>query len=70
MTYMLIQEWRQKYFTEHSRPAEITVTRWCRNYQQGHTPSIPSKKIGGTWYIDDAKWLAEGDALVEQVLAG
>ena len=70
MRLITIEQWRLKHFEENSRPAEITVLRWCRNFQRGLQPGIPSKKVGGTWYIDEAAWLAEGDALVEQVLAG
>lgn len=54
--------WAEKYFAEESRPAEITVLRWLREGK------IPGRKVGGTWYVDEHTWLADGDALVQQVL--
>lgn len=56
------QPWAEKYFAEESRPAEITVLRWLRDGK------IPGKKVGGTWYVDEHAWLADGDPLVQQVL--
>jgi hypothetical protein len=54
--------WLEKYFDEASRPAEITLQRWLR---QG---KIPGRKVGGTWYVDEHAWLAQGDDLVQRVL--
>lgn len=71
MRLISIDAWRLKHFVdEASRPHELTVRRWLRNYISGKTPAIPGRKVGGDWYIDEAAWLAEGDALVEKVLAG
>lgn len=56
------QPWAEKYFAEESRPAEITVLRWLREGK------IPGRKVGGTWYVDEHAWLADGDPLVQQVL--
>lgn len=56
------QAWIQKYFAEECRPAEITLHRWLR---QG---KIPGRKVGGTWYVDEHAWLADGDDLVQRVL--
>lgn len=54
--------WVQKYFDEDSRPAEITLMRWLR---QG---KIPARKVGGSWFVDEHEWLAQGDDLVQKVL--
>jgi hypothetical protein len=54
--------WLEKYFEEGSRPAEITLHRWLRQAK------IPGRKVGGTWYVDEHAWLAEGDDLVQRVL--
>jgi hypothetical protein len=54
--------WSDKYFGDESRPAEITVLRWLRDGR------IPGRKVGGTWYVDEHAWLADGDPLVQQVL--
>jgi len=56
--------WARKYFAPESRPAEITVMRWLR------TGKVPGRKVGGTWYVDEHAWLADGDELVLRVLAG
>ena len=55
--------WSQKYFSEGSRPAEATLRRWMQN------GVLPCRKIGGSWFVDDDAWLANGDELVERVLA-
>ncbi|MFC3816524.1 hypothetical protein [Lysobacter sp. GCM10012299] len=62
MKLLSAHAWLDKYFAEESRPAEITLQRWLR---QG---KIPGKKVGGTWYVDEHAWLAEGDDLVQRVL--
>lgn len=54
--------WVEKYFAPESRPAEITVQRWLRN------GVVPGKKVGGTWFVDEHAWLADGDDLVQRVL--
>lgn len=64
MRLVTIEQFRLKHFDEKSRPAPLTVQRWLR------TDKLPGRKIGGTWYVDEAAWLANGDPLVEQVLAG
>jgi hypothetical protein len=56
--------WAAKYFAEESRPPEATLRRWMQSN------AIPAKKIGGSWFIDEHAWLAEGDGLVERVLKG
>lgn len=62
MKLMAAQLWVQKYFDEDSRPAEITLMRWLR---QG---KIPARKVGGSWFVDEHEWLAQGDDLVQKVL--
>ncbi len=59
---MTPQLWLEKYFDADSRPSEITLQRWLR------AGKIPGKKVGGTWYIDEHEWLADGDDLVQRVL--
>jgi hypothetical protein len=54
--------WKQKYFAEGSRPPEPTVHRWLRD------GVVPGKKIGGSWFVDEQAWLADGDDLVRRVL--
>jgi hypothetical protein len=62
MKLLTAHAWLEKYFDRGSRPAEITLHRWLR---QG---KIPGRKVGGTWYVDEHAWLAEGDELVRRVL--
>ena len=62
MRYMTPTAWAEKYFTEDSRPPEATLRRWMQN------GAVPSKKIGGSWFVDEHAWLADGDVLVEHVL--
>ena len=59
---MTPQLWLEKYFDADSRPSEITLQRWLR------AGKVPGKKVGGTWYIDEHEWLADGDDLVQRVL--
>jgi len=59
---MTPQQWTAKYFDTESRPAEVTVRRWLS------TGKLPGRKIGGTWYVDEHAWLADGDELVLRVL--
>lgn len=62
MKLISIPQWRDKHFAEGSAPDDVTVRRWLRNAQ------LPGRKVGGTWYIDEAEWLADGDELVRRVL--
>ena len=64
MRLVTVEQFRLRHFEEKSRPAENTVRRWLK------TGKVPGKRVGGTWFIDEAKWLADGNRLVEQVLAG
>ena len=58
---MPISEWRKFRFTHP--PSLSTIKRWC---EQGQ---LPSKKIGGTWYIDYQKELKQtGDESVDSIL--
>jgi len=61
---MTVAAWLNKHFDEDSRPAELTVQRLLREGK------VPGRKVGGKWFIDEAAWLADGDDLVQQVLAG
>lgn len=62
MKLMLATLWAEKYFDEGSRPAEVTLSRWLRKQV------VPSRKVGGSWYVDEHAWLAGGDDLVRRVL--
>lgn len=62
MHLMTPQKWVEKYFDDGSRPSEMTVRRWLS------TEKLPGRKIGGTWYVDEHAWLADGDELVLRVL--
>lgn len=62
MKLMAAPVWREKYFEDASRPAEITVMRWLREGK------IPGRKVGGSWFIDEHAWLAGDDPLVQRVL--
>lgn len=43
--YMSSREYRIKYFSEESRPTEITIRNWIRNNE------IEGRKIGGKYYV-------------------
>ena len=62
MRLMTPQAWSEKHFAEGSRPAETTLRRWMQDNK------VPSKKVGGSWFIDDDAWLAGDDELVQRVL--
>ena len=62
MSYLTPISWARKYFADDSRPSETTVRKWLR---EGH---VPARKIGGSWFVDEHKWLAANDPLVERVL--
>jgi len=59
---MTTEKWLDRYFDPSSRPSVATLQRWLRDGK------IPAKKVGGTWFIDEHAWLADGDDLVERVL--
>lgn len=62
MHLMTTEKWLDRYFDKASRPSIPTLQRWLRDGK------IPAKKVGGTWFIDEHAWLADGDDLVERVL--
>lgn len=62
MKLMGIPQWQAKHFAEDSSPDEVSIRRWLRNGK------LPGRKVGGTWFIDEAAWLADGDDLVQRVL--
>lgn len=62
MRLILPRIWSARYFAEDSRPSEITVRRWLTDGK------VPGRKIGGTWYVDEHAWQADGDDLVQRVL--
>jgi hypothetical protein len=62
MRYITPMAWSEKYFADESRPPEATLRRWMQN------GALPSRKIGGSWFIDEHAWLADGDDLVQRVL--
>jgi hypothetical protein len=58
-----LEAWLARHFGE-PRPAMVTARRWAR------IGKIPARKVGGDWFVDEVKWLADGNRLVERVLAG
>lgn len=64
MKLLSVSEWLARYFDESSKPSERTIRRWITSGQ------VPARKVGGTWYIDEHRWLADDDVLVERVLSG
>lgn len=61
---MSIPKWLERHFEPGSAPDEVTVRRWLRDGK------LPGRKVGGTWFVDEAAWLADGDELVARVLSG
>jgi hypothetical protein len=56
-------EFRERYFSDRSRPSARTVTNWCAQQK------LPARKIGGEWYIDAEIFEAESDqGLVTKIL--
>lgn len=68
MQLMELPAWSEKYFAAESRPSDAQARRWARK------GSIPARKVGGTWFIDEHAWLASEDPetadLVQRVLDG
>lgn len=64
MRLIRAEQFFEKYFDEGSRPSAGTRARWLQ------TKVVPSKKVGGQWFVNEHEWLAEGNALVEMVLEG
>lgn len=64
MRLISIPKWRERHFEADSAPDDVTVRRLLRDGK------LPGRKVGGMWYIDEADWLADGDDLVQRVLAG
>jgi hypothetical protein len=62
MKLLTTDRWLDVYFEADSRPSVATLQRWLRDGK------IPGKKVGGTWFIDEHEWLADGDDLVGRVL--
>lgn len=62
MNLLTTDAWLERYFDPSSRPSVATLQRWLRDGK------IPGKKVGGTWFIDEHEWLADGDDLVSRVL--
>jgi len=62
MKLLTTDRWLDVYFEAASRPSVATLQRWLRDGK------IPGKKVGGTWFVDEHEWLADGDDLVERVL--
>jgi len=58
---MTSQRWLDAYFDQTSRPSISQLHRWLREGK------VPGKEVGGTWFIDEHEWLADGDNLVERV---
>ena len=62
MRLITVERFLEKYSESGSRPRERTLKRWIR---QG---TIPARKVGGTWYVDEHRWLANGNPLVLRVI--
>lgn len=62
MKLLTTEAWLERYFDPTCRPSLAQTQRWLRDGK------IPGKKVGGTWFIDEHEWLADGDDLVERVL--
>ena len=62
MHLMTPQLWAEKYFDKASKPSEVTLRRWLTERR------IPGRKVGGSWFVDEHAWLADGDELVQRVL--
>ena len=62
MNLMTPQKWAEKYFDEGSRPSEVSMRRWLNDGK------LPGRKVGGTWYVDEHAWIANGNELVLRVL--
>lgn len=62
MKLLTPDEFCAKYFSPGSKPAPSTLRKWLRG------SVLPARKIGGTWFIDDDKFVANGDSLVERAL--
>jgi hypothetical protein len=62
MHLMTPQQWAEKYFDDASRPSEVTLRRWLNDGK------VPGRKVGGTWYVDEHAWIANGNELVQRVL--
>lgn len=43
--YMSSREYRNKYFSEESKPTEITIRNWIKNNE------IEGRKLGGKYYV-------------------
>lgn len=64
MNLIAAKAWAEKYFDPISRPSEITLQRWLR------AGTVPGRKVGKAWFVDEHAWLADGDDLVQRVLDG
>lgn len=62
MRLISIPMWQAKFFAKGSEPAEPSVRRMLREGR------LPGRKVGGTWYVDEHSFLADGDELVLRVL--
>lgn len=58
VSVMLPQQCVEKYFDEASRPSEVILGRWL------NSGKVPDRKIGGSRYVDEHAWLANGAELV------
>lgn len=63
MRLMKPERWLDRYFEEGGRPSMQVLQRLLREGK------LPGRKVGGTWFIDEHEWLANGDDLVLRVLS-
>lgn len=63
MRLITVEQWLAKYFADGSHPSMQMIRRCLRNR------SIPGRKVGGTWFINEFAWLAHGNERVAHILA-
>ncbi|MBK5942756.1 hypothetical protein [Halorhodospira halophila] len=63
MRLITVDQFRQRYFADGSRPDRRTVRSWIESGE------IPGRAVGKRHYVDEEAWLADSEhELVEHVL--
>lgn len=63
MKLIALEVWKARYF--ETPPKERSLRRQLKEWEKTGL----ARKVAGAWYIDEHRWLANGDDLVEQALA-